>query len=103
MRFEQMPCCGTLVTRCAWAGATFRSATGNLVLLVDTSFVGVDGFVEGLFGAEEAIDLPERAHRGLGTLGQLPALIAGVLDVATDAKRRQASLTLKARSGRCGS
>ena len=45
----------------------------------------LEGFVEGLFGAEEAIDLPERAHRGLGILGQLRALIAGVLDVATDA------------------
>ena len=47
----------------------------------------LDGFVEGLFGAEEAIDLPERAHRGLGVLGQLRALIAGVLDVATDANK----------------
>jgi hypothetical protein len=42
---------------------------------------------EGLFGAEEAIDLPERAHRGLGVLGELRALIAGVLDVATDANK----------------
>ena len=25
----------------------------------------LDGFIEGLFGAEEAIDLPKRAHRGL--------------------------------------
>ena len=39
----------------------------------------LDGFVEGLFGAEEAIDLPERAHRGLGVLGELRALIAGML------------------------
>ena len=47
----------------------------------------LDGFVEGLFGAEEAIDLPERAHRGLGVLGELRALIAGVFDVATDANK----------------
>jgi hypothetical protein len=47
----------------------------------------LDGFVEGLFGAEEAIDLPERAHRGLGVLGELRALIAGVLDVAKDATK----------------
>jgi hypothetical protein len=47
----------------------------------------LDGFVEGLFGAEEAIDLPERAHRGLGVLGELRALIAGVLDVTTDASK----------------
>jgi hypothetical protein len=33
---------------------------------------------------EEAIDLPQRVHRGLGVLDELRALIAGVLDVATD-------------------
>ena len=42
----------------------------------------LDGFVEGLFGAEETMDLPERAHRSLGTLSEMRALIAGVLDVA---------------------
>jgi hypothetical protein len=47
----------------------------------------LDGFVEGLFGPEEAVDLPERAHRGLGVLGELRALIAGVLDVATDGNK----------------
>ena len=30
------------------------------------------------------MDLPERAHRSLGTLGEMRALIAGVLDVAAD-------------------
>ena len=30
------------------------------------------------------MDLPERAHRSLRTLGEMRALIAGVLDVATD-------------------
>ena len=35
---------GTLVTRCAWAGAAFRPATGNLVLLADTSLVGEPDF-----------------------------------------------------------
>jgi hypothetical protein len=44
----------------------------------------LDGFVEGLFGAEETMDLPERAHRSLGTLGEMRALIAGVRDVAAD-------------------
>jgi hypothetical protein len=47
----------------------------------------LDGFVEGLFGAEEAVDLPERAHRGLRVLDELRALIAGVLDVAPDANK----------------
>src|SRR5262245_37806842 len=35
---------GTLVTRCAWAGAALRPATGNLVLLADTSLVGEPDF-----------------------------------------------------------
>ena len=35
---------GTLVTRCAWAGATLRPATGNLVLLSNTSLVGEPNF-----------------------------------------------------------
>ena len=47
----------------------------------------LDGFVEGLFGAEETMDLPERAHRSLGTLGEMRALIAGVLDVVTDGNK----------------
>ena len=47
----------------------------------------LDGFVEGLFGAEETMDLPERAHRSLGTLSEMRALIAGVLDVATNGNK----------------
>jgi hypothetical protein len=47
----------------------------------------LDGFVEGLFGAEEIMDLPERAHRSLRTLGEMRALIAGVLDIASDRNR----------------
>jgi hypothetical protein len=38
---------GTLVTRCAWAGAALRPATGNLVLLADTSLVGEPDFYRG--------------------------------------------------------
>ena len=34
----------------------------------------LDGFIEGLFGREEVVDLPERAHRGLDELGQMRAL-----------------------------
>ena len=42
----------------------------------------LDGFIEGLFGREEVVDLPERAHRGLDELGQMRALFAGVLQLA---------------------
>ena len=42
----------------------------------------LDGFIEGLFGREEVVDLPERAHRGLDELGQMRVLFAGVLQLA---------------------
>jgi hypothetical protein len=44
----------------------------------------IGGFVEGLFGREEAIDLPERAHRGLGILGEMRAMFVAVQVVAMD-------------------
>jgi hypothetical protein len=34
----------------------------------------LDGFVEGLFGLEEHIDLPERAHQALGVLAEMRAI-----------------------------
>jgi hypothetical protein len=43
----------------------------------------LDGFIEGLFGQEDVVDLPERAHRGLDILGELRALFAAVLEIAT--------------------
>jgi hypothetical protein len=47
----------------------------------------LDGFVEGLFGTEETLDLPERAHRSLNVLGELRSLIAGARDVALDGSK----------------
>ena len=44
----------------------------------------LDGFVEGLFGDEETIGLPERAHRGLETLSEMRALMAAVVQMARD-------------------
>ena len=43
----------------------------------------LDGFIEGLFGQEDVVDLPERAHRGLDILGESRALFAAVLEIAT--------------------
>src|SRR5215831_7622078 len=34
----------------------------------------LDGFVEGLFGAAESLELPERAHRAIATLSELRAI-----------------------------
>ena len=44
----------------------------------------LDGFVDGLFGLEETVHLPERAHHGLDALGEMRALFAAVLDLAGD-------------------
>jgi hypothetical protein len=44
----------------------------------------LDGFIEGLFGAEETLDFPERAHRGLRALGEMRALFEGTEAVARD-------------------
>jgi hypothetical protein len=47
----------------------------------------LDGFVEGLFGPEEHIDLPERAHEALGVLAELRAILAGAVDLLDDASK----------------
>ena len=44
----------------------------------------IDGFVAGLFGREDRIDLTERAHRALDDLAKMRALFVAVQDVATD-------------------
>jgi hypothetical protein len=44
----------------------------------------LEGFVEGLFGKEEALDFPERAHRGLGALSEMWALFEGTEAVARE-------------------
>jgi hypothetical protein len=38
----------------------------------------LDGFIRGLFGSEEEIDLPERAHEALGHLDELRSIMAGI-------------------------
>ena len=44
----------------------------------------IEGFVHGLFGRQEEINLPERAHRALDDLGKMRAMFAAVQDVAND-------------------
>ena len=44
----------------------------------------LDGFVEGLFGPEKHIDLPERAHEALGVLAEIRAMLAGTINLLDD-------------------
>jgi hypothetical protein len=43
----------------------------------------LDGFIDGLFNGEEAIDLPERAHHAVGRLHELRAIMAGLRELAS--------------------
>ena len=53
----------------------------NLARFAQVRRKELDGFVEGLFGDRDRIDLPERAHQALGHLGELRAMMAGIEDL----------------------
>ena len=44
----------------------------------------LDGFIEGLFGTAESLDLPERAHRALNSLAEVRAMFEGIRVLAAD-------------------
>src|SRR5205814_7263495 len=44
----------------------------------------LDGFADGLFGAEQELGLPERAHEALDRLAELRVLFASVRQLATE-------------------
>jgi len=46
----------------------------------------IDGFVEGLFGTEESLDLPERAHQALNVLSEMRAMLAGIVEIEDQTK-----------------
>jgi hypothetical protein len=61
-----------------------EATRGQLVSLASMRRQELDGFVEGLFGPEKSIDLPERAHRALDILGEMRAGFAAVFVLASD-------------------
>jgi hypothetical protein len=42
----------------------------------------IDGFIDGLFGDRESMDFPERAHKALGVLAEIRAILEGVRELA---------------------
>jgi hypothetical protein len=44
----------------------------------------LEGFVEGLFGDKESLDLPERAHKAVDTLAEIRAMLDGAQVLADD-------------------
>ena len=59
----------------------------------------IDGFIEGLFGRQGTLDLPERANHSLERLEDLRGLFSTIENVAADDKtegsRKQLETTLK--------
>ncbi len=55
-----------------------------------------DGFVEGLFGSEEHIELPKRAHEALGVLTETRAILAGLATSLDDLSKPAMPEDLKA-------
>lgn len=50
----------------------------GLVRLAQLRRQELDGFTDGLYGQQASIDLPERAHQALNTLGDIRAMLAGL-------------------------
>lgn len=75
------------------------ATAANLGLYGRIRLEELDGFIEGLFNGEDAIDLPERAHEAVRHLAELRAMMAGICDlVARDpdaADRTQLDTTFK--------
>ena len=44
----------------------------------------LEGFVDGLFGNKESLDLPERAHKALGALGEIRGMLEASQVLAED-------------------
>lgn len=53
----------------------------NLARFAQVRRQELEGFVEGLFNGEDRVDLPARAHKALGHLGELRAMMAGIEDL----------------------
>ena len=59
----------------------------------------LDGFIEGLFGAHESLDFPERAHKALGVLAEIRAMLDGVREVASNPSKPATSADIAATLG----
>ena len=44
----------------------------------------IEGFMDGLFGPHDELDLPESARDGVDALGQIRAMLAGAIDLLDD-------------------
>lgn len=56
----------------------------------------LEGFVDGLFGSEDEMLLPQKAHEAVSTLGELHAMFAGAADLLADESKPAPAQELKA-------
>ena len=59
---------------------TVTPTPDNLQRVCRTRVEELEGFIDGLFGDEDVIDLPERANEALHHLGEINAMMRGILD-----------------------
>ncbi len=55
----------------------------------------LDGFVAGLFGSHEEIDLPEGAHVALGLLSEIRSMLGGTVDLLDDKSKAATPYDIK--------
>ncbi len=58
-----------------------KAKPDDLRRLCRTRTEELGGFIKGLFGDEKAIDLPQRANEALNNLGEINAMMRGVVDL----------------------
>jgi len=66
---------------------SFPESREGLAALARLRREEIEGFVDGLFGDADQLDLPERAHKALGVLAELRALFEGAQVVAEDVNK----------------
>lgn len=71
----------------------------GLSLLSRTRREEIEGFVDGLFGDSESLDLPERAHNALAVLGEIRAMSGSTELLVEDAAKGFAPEAAKATLG----
>lgn len=78
---------------------TVPATREGLATLASMRLQELDGFIEGLFGSKDTLDLPGRAHHGLNVLAEVRALFAATRDLAVDetisAPAKQLETTLR--------
>ena len=67
---------------------TVTPTPDNLQRVCRTRVEELEGFIDGLFGDEDAIDLPERATEALNHLGEINVMMRGILEIAWNASQR---------------